>query len=152
MVNIYHKHFLFVLLKIFWNFRNTSRFLHFPYNLFLTLMKFLNTSAKRKVHSIKLSGSSQQKVFFSIYWRNIQVWTLVYEVVCACGFEFLRTFLGIFVTSANEVVCEIVLIMRGSTEYFGSTHLFLLGNQSLMLSVYYYHGMLAYIHRQAREW
>ena len=72
--------------------------------------------------------------------------------MCACGFEFLRNFLRIFVTFVNEVVCGIVLIMRGSTEYFGNTHLFLLGYQSLMLSVYHYHGMFAYIDRQAREW
>ena len=33
----------------------------------------------------------------------------VSEEVCACGFEFLRTFLRIFVF-VNEEVCEIVLI------------------------------------------
>ena len=33
-------------------------FLHFLYNLFFLLMKILNTSAWRKIHSIKLSGSA----------------------------------------------------------------------------------------------
>ena len=35
-------------------------------------------------------------MFLSIYCRNIYVWTLGYEVVCACGLEFLKTFLRIF--------------------------------------------------------
>ena len=88
-------------------------FLHFLYDLSFLLMKFLNTSAWRKIHSIKLSDNGlqkvflngrqkvflngHQKVFLSIYWINIYVWTLAYEVEYACGFEFLRTFLRIFV-------------------------------------------------------
>ena len=42
---------------------------------------------------------------------------LVFEVVCACDFEFLRTFLKILVTFVNKEVREIVLIIYGSTEY-----------------------------------
>ena len=59
-------------------------------------MKILNTLAWIKIHSIKLSRSGNQNVFLSICWRNIQVWTLVYEVVCTSGFEFLKTFVRIF--------------------------------------------------------
>ena len=37
-------------------------------------------------------------------------------MVCACGFEFLRIFLRIFVMFVNEEVCEIDLIISGSTD------------------------------------
>ena len=60
-------------------------FLHFLYKLFFLLMKFLNTSAWRKIHSIKLSGSGNQKVLLSIcsgkclgmnagLWSSVNVW------------------------------------------------------------------------------
>ena len=45
-------------------------FLRFLYHTFFLLMKILNTSARRKIHSIKLSESSNQKVFLSICWKN----------------------------------------------------------------------------------
>ena len=41
-------------------------FLRFLYNHFFLLMKILNTSEWRKIHSIKLSGSVNQKVLLSI--------------------------------------------------------------------------------------
>ena len=65
------------------------------------------------VHWIKLSGSNHPKVFLPIYWRNIYVWTLVYEVVCACGFEFLANFL------------RIAFVISGSTEYEFSAAIFI---------------------------
>ena len=43
----------------------------------------------------------------------------------ACGFEFLKTFLKNFVMFVNEEVCEIVLIISGSTEYELSEAIFL---------------------------
>ena len=46
---------------------------------------------------------------------------LVYEVVCTCGFEFLRTFLRICAMFVNEKVCEIVLIISDSTKHEFST-------------------------------
>ena len=64
--------------------------------IFFLLMKILNNSTWRKIHSMKSSGSGNQKVFLSICWRNIYAWTLIYEVVCACGFECLRMFVRIF--------------------------------------------------------
>ena len=42
---------------------------------------------------------------FIIFWRNILVRTLVYEVVYSCSFEFLRTFF--------EKICE-VWVLRSS--------------------------------------
>ena len=43
--------------------------------------------------------------------------------MCACGFEFLRKVLKIFVMLLNEEVSEIVLIISGSTEYeFSATN------------------------------
>ena len=50
---------------------------------------------------------------------------LVYEVVCTCGFEFLRTFLRICAMFLNEKVCEIVLIISDSTEYDFSASIFI---------------------------
>ena len=44
------------------------------------------------------------------------MFTLVYEVVHVCDFEFLRTFLRIFVMFENEGMCEIVLIISDSTD------------------------------------
>ena len=70
-------------------------FLHFLYNLFFTNEDFEQLNMK-KDHSMKSSGSGNQKVFLSICWWNIYVWTLIYEAVCACGFECLRTFVRIF--------------------------------------------------------
>ena len=58
----------------------------------------------------------------------LEVRTLVYwvfEVVGACSFEFLKTFLKNFVMFVNEEVCEIVLIISGSTEYELSEAIFL---------------------------
>ena len=46
-------------------------FLHFLYNHFFPLMKILDTLAWKNIHSIKLSGSGNQKVFLFICWRNI---------------------------------------------------------------------------------
>ena len=46
-------------------------FLHFLYYLFLLLTKILNTSPWKKICSVKLSGSLNEKVFLSICWRNI---------------------------------------------------------------------------------
>ena len=43
-----------------------SLFLYFLYNHFFLLMEVLNTSSWRKIHSTKLWGSGNQKVFFSI--------------------------------------------------------------------------------------
>ena len=110
-------------------------------------MKF-STLHHGKIHSIKLSRNVQQKVFLSIYWRNIKVWTLVYEVVCTCGLEFLKTFLRIFVMFVNEEVCEIVLIISSSTDYEFSAAIFIF--KVLMWSVYYYHETLALIDRQEK--
>ena len=71
----------------------------------------------------------------------------VSEEVCACGFEFLRTFLRIFVF-VNEEVCEIVLIISGSTDY--EFHCYFLFQsfdvKCLLLSCD------ACVYRQAREW
>ena len=58
------------------NSKNYLRYLHFLcihflYSVFFLLMKISNTSAWRKFHSIKLSGSGKQKVFLWICWRNI---------------------------------------------------------------------------------
>ena len=72
---------------------------------------FLNTSACRKILLIKLSGSSRQKVFFSIYWRNAYVWTHVYQEVAI----FLKTFLKIFVMPVNEEVGKIDLSISDIT-------------------------------------
>ena len=83
------------------------------YNLFFILKKFLNTSTLKKICSDKLSGIGHEKVVLSIYWRNILVWTLVYQVVCVYGFETLRIY-QIFV---NERLCEIVLTVSGSSNY-----------------------------------
>ena len=41
---------------------------------------------------------------------------LVYEVVCACGLEFSKTFLRIFVMFINEDLCEILLIINSITD------------------------------------
>ena len=113
--------------------------LHFMHNLFFLLIKFLNTSSWRKIHSIKLSRNGHQKVFLLNYWRNMQVWTLVYEVVCKCGLEFLKTFLKIFVMFVNE--CEIVLIISNSTEYEFSAAFFIF--KVLLWSIcYYYQGWI----------
>ena len=91
-------------------------FLHFVHDLFFLLMRF-STPHHGKIHSIKLSRNSHHKVFLLIYCRNILVRTLVYEVVCACGFEFLRNFLRIFVTFMNKSVREIFLIISSSTDH-----------------------------------
>ena len=37
--------------------------------------------------------------------------------MCACGLEFLKTFLKIFAMFVNEDVCEIALIISSSTDY-----------------------------------
>ena len=50
---------------------------------------------------------------------------LVYEVVCACGLEFLKTFVRILVMFVNEEMCEIVLIISSSTDYEFSTAFFI---------------------------
>ena len=50
---------------------------------------------------------------------------LVYEVVCACGYEFLKTFMRIFLMFLNEEVCEIVLIISSSTDYKFSAAFFI---------------------------
>ena len=102
-------------------------FLHFLHNMFFLLMKFLNTSSWRKIHSIKLSRNGHQKMFLSIYWRNVYVWMLVYDVVyvcvcvcvlcvCVCVWSW-KVFMIIFVMFVNEEVCEIVLIINSCTDY-----------------------------------
>ena len=51
---------------------------NFLYNLFFLWKAVLSTSASRKIHSFKLSGSTYQKVsILWIYQRNGLVWTLV---------------------------------------------------------------------------
>ena len=123
-------------------------FLHFLHNLFFLLMKF-STSHHGKIYSINLSRNGHQKVLLSIYCRNIyQVWTLVYEVVWACGLEFLKTFLRIFVLFVEEDVCEIVLIINNSTDYEFSAAIYIF--KTLMWSVYYYYEMLADIGRREK--
>ena len=42
-----------------------------------------------------------------------------------CGFEFLRNFLRIFGIFVNDEVCEIVLIICGSTYYKFSAAIFI---------------------------
>ena len=37
--------------------------------------------------------------------------------MCACGLEFLKNFMRIFVMFVNEEVCEIVLIICSGTDY-----------------------------------
>ena len=59
----------------------------------------------------------------------------------ACGLEFLKTFMRIFVMFGNEEVCEIALIISSSTDYEFSAASFIF--KALMWSVYYYHKMLA---------
>ena len=66
--------------------------------------------------------------------------------MCACGLEFLKTFLRIFVMFLNEEVCEIVLIISSSTDYEFSAAIYIF--KALIWSVYYYHEMLADIERQ----
>ena len=94
-------------------------FLHFLYNPFFLLIKFLKTSARRKIHSIKLIGSDLQNIFFCRFigetfryehWFN-------YEIVCVSRLEFLRTFLRIFVAFVNAEMCEFILFISGSTDY-----------------------------------
>ena len=46
----------------------------------------------------------------------------------------------------NEEVCEIVFIISSSTDYEFSATFFIF--KALMLSVYYYHEMLADVERQ----
>ena len=41
--------------------------------------------------------------------------------MCACGLEFLKTLVRIFVMFVNEEVCEIVLIIGSSTDYENGT-------------------------------
>ena len=48
-----------------------SCFYIFSIIIFFLLMKILNISARTKIHSIKLSGSGNQKVFLWICRRNI---------------------------------------------------------------------------------
>ena len=71
---------------------------------------------------------------------------LVYEVVCACGYEFLKIFMRIFLMFLNEEVCEIVLIISSSTDYKFSAAFFIF--MALMWNVYYYHEMLVDIGRE----
>ena len=71
---------------------------------------------------------------------------LVYEVVCACGYEFLKTFMRIFLMFLNEEVCEIVLIISSSTDCKFSAAFFIF--MALMWNVYYYHEMLVDIGRE----
>ena len=47
----------------------------------------------------------ESRILRMIYGRS--TWTLVYELMCAGGFEYLKTFLRIFV---NEEVCGIALV------------------------------------------
>ena len=47
------------------------------------------------------------------------------RLVCASSFEFLRTFFRIFVMFVNEKVCEIALIISGSTDNEFSTDNFI---------------------------
>ena len=50
-------------------------------------------------------------MFFSIYWRNVYVWTHVYQEVAI----FLKTFLKIFVMPVNEEVGKIDLSISDIT-------------------------------------
>ena len=94
-------------------------FLHFLYNPFFPLIKFLKTSARRKIHSIKLIGSGLQNIFFCRFIGEIfryERW-FNYEIVCVSRLEFLRAFLRIFVTFVKEEMCEFILFISGSTDY-----------------------------------
>ena len=71
---------------------------------------------------------------------------LVDEVVCACVYEFLKTFMRIFLMFLNEEVCEIVLIISSSTDCKFSAAFFIF--MALMWNVYYYHEMLVDIGRE----
>ena len=42
-------------------------------------------------------------------------------MVCACGLEFLKNLMRIFMMFVNEEVCEIVLIISSGTDYEFST-------------------------------
>ena len=66
--------------------------------------------------------------------------------MCACGLEFLKTFMNIFVMFVNEEVCEIALIISSNTDYEFSAAFFIF--KALMWSVYYYHKMPADIDRE----
>ena len=71
---------------------------------------------------------------------------LVYEVVCACGLAFLKTFVRILVMFVNEEMCEIVLIISSSTDYEFSTAFFIF--KALVWKIYYDHKMLVDIGRE----
>ena len=54
-------------------------------------------------------------------------------MVCACGLEFLKTFMRIFVMFVNEEVCEIALIISSSTDYELSAAFFIF--KALMFTI-----------------
>ena len=68
--------------------------------------------------------------------------------MCACGLEFLKTFLRIFVMFVNEDVCEIVFTISSSTDYEFSAAMYIF--KALMWCVYYNHEILADIDRREK--
>ena len=113
----------------------------------ITCFFYLNTPAWRKVHSIKLWGSSHQKVFISVnllekclsinagLWSSVCVWFWTFE-------KLLEDF---------RDVCKqgSVLIIGGSTEYEFSAAIFI---KLSKLSAYYVLSWDACVQRQTREW
>ena len=73
-------------------------FLYFLHNLFFSTDDVFSTSSWTKIHSIKLSSNGHQKIFLSIYWRNILfIYLFIYLFMYLCIYLFIYLFIHLFI-------------------------------------------------------
>ena len=106
-------------------------------------------------HKGKAIQTNYQKGYpkrvLSTYWRNMLVWTLVFEVVCGCSFEFLRTFLEKFCDNFERGIMWNCSYYRWQYWLLVLRSYFYWAIKVLMWSASYYYEILAYINIQKKD-